>query len=64
MHSVLDGEKLGYFSSAPAVERCRKLLDDHASSMIGYKRKESKYGEVYNMNFNCVIRLLLKATGL
>lgn len=64
MHAVLDGEKLGYFPSASAIDRCRKLLDDHGRSLIGYERRETKYGEVYYMNFNRVIRLLLKATGL
>jgi hypothetical protein len=64
MHGVLDEEKNGYFPSASAVDRCRKLLDNHGRQLVGYERKYTKYGEVYYLNFDKVIRLLLKATGL
>jgi hypothetical protein len=47
MHAVLDEEKNGYFPSASAVDRCRKLLDDHIRQLVGNERKDTKYGEVY-----------------
>ncbi len=64
MHSVLDEDNIGLFPSASSVDRCRKLLDMHGKNLVGYERKVTKYGEVYYMNFDNVIRLLLKATGL
>jgi hypothetical protein len=64
MHAVLDEDKNGFFPSASSVDRCRKLLDNHGKNLVGYERKVTKYGEVYYINFDNVIRLLLKATGL
>jgi hypothetical protein len=32
--------------------------------MIGYERKDTKYGEVFYLNFEQALRLLLKACGL
>jgi hypothetical protein len=64
MHSVLDEENNGYFPSASSLARCRKLLDEHGKNIVGYERRITKYGEVYYINFDKAIRLLLKATGL
>jgi len=64
MRSVLDENNSGFFPSPSSVDRCRRLLDDHGRNLVGYERKVTKYGEVYFMNFDKVIRLLLKATGL
>ncbi len=46
------------------MDKCRKLLDDHGHKLVGCERKDTKYGEVYCLNFDNVICLLLKATGL
>ncbi len=64
MHSVLDEENNGYFPSASSLARCRKLLDEHGKNIVGYERRITRYGEVYYINFDKAIRLLLKATGL
>jgi len=64
MHSVLDEDKNGYFPSVSSLARCRKLLDEHGKTLVGYERKQTRYGEVYYINFDNAIRLLLKATGL
>ena len=64
MHAILDEDKKGYFPSVSSVTRCRHLLDNHGKNLVGYERKETKYGEVYFLNFDKAIRLLLKATGL
>jgi hypothetical protein len=64
MHTILVEEKKGYFPSASAIDRTRKLLDNHAMKLIGWERKLTQYGEVYYMNYDNVIRHLLKATNL
>jgi hypothetical protein len=64
MHAILDEDKKGYFPSVSSVTRCRQLRDNHRKNLVGYERKETRYGEVYFINFDKVIRLLLKATGL
>ncbi len=64
LHFVLDEEKQEYFPSPSGIDRARKLLDDYAMQKIGCERRATKYGEVYYMDFDRTIRLLLKATGL
>lgn len=64
LHSVLDDQKIGLFPSPSSIDRARGLLDKYTMSEIGCRRELTKYGEVYFMNFDKVIRLLLKATGL
>jgi hypothetical protein len=59
-----DGNKAGLFPSATAVSRTKKLLDDEAARLIGYEWKQTKYGEVFFINFNNALRLLLKACGI
>jgi hypothetical protein len=63
-HAIRDEDKKGYFPSVSSVTRCHQLLDNHGKNLVGYERKETRYGEVYYINFDKVIRLLLKATGL
>jgi len=64
MHTILVEEKKGYFPLASAIDRTRKLFDNHAMKLIGWERKLTQYGEVYYMNYDNVIRHLLKATNL
>jgi hypothetical protein len=64
LNSVLDEGKIGLFPSPSAVDRTRQLLDKYAMEVVGCRREMTKYGEVYYLNFDRVIRLLLKATNL
>jgi hypothetical protein len=64
LNSVLDEDKIGLFPSPSAIERAREMLDKYAMETVGCRREMTKYGEVYFLNFDRVIRLLLKATGL
>jgi hypothetical protein len=61
LHSVIDENNSGIFPSPSAVDRAYKLLDTHAATIIGYECKVTKYGEVYYLNFEATLRLLLKA---
>ncbi len=42
----------------------KKLLDEEAIRLVEYECLTTKYGEVYFLNFNNALRLLLKACGL
>jgi len=64
LNLVLDDGRIGLFPSLSAINRARKLLDNKASEVVGCHRELTKYGEVYFLNFNRAIHLLLKATGL
>jgi len=64
LNAVLDDGKIGLFPSPSAVDRARQMLDKYAVEKIGFRREMTKYGEVYYLNFDRVIRLLLEATGL
>lgn len=64
LHSVLDEDKIGLFPSPSAIDRARQMLDKYAMEIVGCRREMTKYGEVYYLNFDRAIRLLLKATGL
>jgi hypothetical protein len=59
LHSVLDENKLGLFPSPSAIDRARKQLDDHCMTPIGCERKMTRHGEVYVINHERAIRLLL-----
>jgi hypothetical protein len=62
--SVLDEGKIGLFPSPSAVDRARQMVDKYAIEKVGCQREITKYGEVYFLNYDHVIQLLLKATGL
>jgi hypothetical protein len=64
LRNVVDEAGVGYFPSASAVNRARALLDDHGMEVVGYQRRDTKYGEVYYLNFENAFRLLLKACKL
>jgi hypothetical protein len=64
LHSVLDNEKVGLFPSPSSIDRARQLLDKYAMETVGCRREMTKYGEVYFLNADRAIRLLLKSTGL
>ena len=64
LHSVLDEDKIGLFPSSSAIDRARQKLDKYTMEIVGCRREMTKYGEVYYLNFDRAIRLLLKATGL
>ncbi len=64
LRDVVDENKEGLFPSTSAVSRTRKLLDKEAVRLIGYECRQTTYGEVFFINFNKTLRLLLKACGL
>jgi hypothetical protein len=64
LHNVIDEQDERLFPSLKAVGRVKKLLDEEAKRLIGYECKVTKYGEVYFINLNNALRLLLKACGL
>jgi hypothetical protein len=64
LRTVIDDEGKGYFPCESSVSRSRKLLDNHGEYLVGWERKETQYGEVYFLNFEKTLRLLLKSCKL
>jgi hypothetical protein len=64
LRNVVDENGMGYFPSATTVNHSRALLDNYGMEAVGYHRKDTKYGEVYYLNFENAFRLLLKACKL
>jgi hypothetical protein len=64
LNSVLDEGKIGLFPSLSAIDSARQMLDSYAMEKVGCCREMTKYGEMYYLNFDHAIHLLLKATGL
>jgi hypothetical protein len=64
LQSVVDENGEGFFPSASAVSRSRALLDKYGSEIVGYSSRMTRYGEVYYVNFEPALRLLLKACNL
>jgi hypothetical protein len=57
-------KKQRMFPSTSKVSRERQALNKYAVSKVGLSRKDSKYGEIYFLDPERVIRLLLEAAGL
>jgi hypothetical protein len=64
LNEVIDREKMGLFPSPSSVDRARAKLDEYAFEMIGYKHRNTVYGEVTFLNFEKGLRLLLKSCQL
>lgn len=64
LHKAIDEKKEGLFPSLKAVTTMKQLLDEEAKRLVGYEYKGMKYGEVWFLNFDNSLRLLLKACGL
>jgi hypothetical protein len=64
LRSVVDENGEGFFPSASTVNRSRALLDKYGSEIVGYTSRMTQYGEVYYINFEPALRLLLKACNL
>jgi hypothetical protein len=64
LHKVVDEKDDRLFPSLKAVCKARKLLDQEAMGLIGYECKKTKYGEVFFVDFDKSLRLLLKACNL
>jgi hypothetical protein len=64
LHKVINAGNDRLFPSLKAVGKAKKLLDEEAVRIIGYECKQTQYGEVYFINYNKALRLLLKASGL
>jgi hypothetical protein len=64
LRQVIDESKEGYFSSSTAVSRARIALDNHAFNLVGWTKENTRHGEVFFLNKEKLLRLLLKATNL
>ncbi len=64
LRNVIDQDGVGFFPSASSVNRARALLDDFGAEVVGYSRRMTRYGEVYFLNFERALRLLLRACNL
>jgi hypothetical protein len=64
LHGVIDENNEGLFPSLKAVSKARKLMDKESCRIIGYECCHNQYGEVFFMDFNKYLRLLLKACNL
>jgi hypothetical protein len=62
--TVIDAKGEGLFPSPTTVNRSRALLDSYGSQVVGFHRQDTKYGEVYHLNYEKAFRLLLKACGI
>jgi hypothetical protein len=61
---LLMKKKEQLFPSVTALCRSRALLDKYGSEVIGWRKERTKYGEVFYLNFEKALRLLLKACHL
>jgi len=59
-----DDKEKRLFPSASTVARERQALNKYALCEIGLQRRDSQYGEVYYVNPEKAIRLMLDASGL
>jgi hypothetical protein len=64
LRNIVDENDIGYFPSATTVNPARALLDNYGMEVVGYHQKDTKYGEVYYLNFKKAFCLLLKACKL
>jgi hypothetical protein len=64
LREIIDGNNENLFPSATTVNHSWSLLDKYAAERIGYERKLTPYGEVYFINFEAALCLLLKASTL
>jgi hypothetical protein len=64
LNEVIDHSNQGLFPSPTSINRARAQLDQHAFERIGYERRDTKYGEVYFINYEKALRFLLKACQL
>jgi hypothetical protein len=59
-----ESKKKRIFPSASKVSREHQALNNYAIRRVGSTRRESPYGEIYSLDPERVIRLLLEAAGL
>jgi hypothetical protein len=64
LRNIIDENVEVYFPSTSMVNRARALLDQYGSEVIGYHLQDTRYGEVYFLNFEQAFRMLLKACNL
>jgi hypothetical protein len=64
LREIIEKDKQGYFSPPTAVSRARLSLDQHATRLVGWRKEGTKYGEVFFLNKEKTLRLLLKACNL
>jgi len=59
-----DAPQRRMFPSASAVARERQALNKYALEVVGVTQRSSQYGEVFYVNYEKAIRLMLDASGL
>jgi hypothetical protein len=64
LREVIDKNDEDLFPSVSTVSQVRGLLDDFGIKTVGWERKDTKYGEVFYVNFEKALHLLLKACHL
>jgi len=64
LRNVIDDKEEDLFPSISSVSRARSLLDKHGSEVIGWRREDTKYGEVFYLHFEKALRHLLRACNL
>jgi hypothetical protein len=64
LRTIVDENGEGFFPSPSTVNRSRVLLDKYGAECVGYTQKNTKYGEVYYLNYERAFRLLLRACNL
>jgi hypothetical protein len=64
LRSVIDEQNEELFPSNSTVSRVRGLLDEYGFEKIGWERRMTRFGEVFFINFEKALRLLLKACQL
>jgi hypothetical protein len=64
LRTVIDAKGEGLFPSPATVNMSRALLDTYGSQVVVFYRQDTKYGKVYQLNYEKAFRLLLKLCGL
>jgi len=64
LRDIIDQSNDGFFPSTSAVSRARVALDKHALNVVGWRKEDTRYGEVFFLNKENALRALLKATNL
>ena len=64
LRDVIDEKEEDLFPSVSTVSRVRSMLDRYGSEVIGWRKENTKYGEVFYLHFEKALRHLLRACQL
>jgi len=64
LQNVIEDKEEDLFPSISSVSWARSLLDKHGTEVIGWRREDTKYGEVFYLHFQKALRHLLRACNL